>query len=254
MCKFIRYHAGNSNNIKKMNNFYIYHAHSWEKHNVNIAHFFHEFLFWAIEAALNNPSTIFVIDNKLSEWELSLTKLIIKHLHVKYEVADLMYKHNGMNRINLKKSANYHKIFNIIQQIMDKEYADIKYDPNYKVLYLRPEMPRRKIMNYNNELNHLFDEVITDMSSLSFDDQVRLFRKCSLFVSIDGAAMANIIFMNKKSKVLVVTTQANNCWTNMFGTCVCVSSVDECVLPYPNFNDNIVYNDKVQEAITNFVM
>jgi capsular polysaccharide biosynthesis protein len=114
-------------------------------------------------------------------------------------------------------------------------------------------MPRRKITNYNNELNHLFDKVITDMSSLSFDEQVRLFRKCAFFVTIDGAQMTNVIFMNKKSKILVITTKENNCWTNLFGTNVCVDSVDECVLHYTDFNDNIVYNDKIQNVITSFV-
>jgi hypothetical protein len=234
------------------NKFHIYHAHSWEKNKVNIAHFFHEFLFWGIDSILNNPSTIFVLDNKLSEWELSLTNLIIKHLHIEYEVNDLTYNHNGMYRINLKNSKNYNKIFNIVHDIINKEYHVI-YDPNYKVLYLRDETPRRKMISYNNQLNYLFDEVITDMSSLSFEYQVKLFMKCGLFVTIDGAHMTNVIFMNKKSKILVLTTKEKHCWTNLFGTNICINSVDEHVLNYSNFNDNIVYNDKIQEVITNFV-
>ena len=234
------------------NKFYIYHAHSWEKDKVNIAHFFHEFLFWGIESKLNNSSTIFILDNKLSEWELSLTNMIIKHLHIEYEVEDLTYCHNGMDRINLKKSTNHEKIFNIIHDIVNKEY-DVEYNPNYKVLYFRDETPRRKMINYDNQLNFIFDEVITDMSSLSFDYQVRLFMKCGLFVTIDGAQMTNIIFMNKKSKILVLTTKYNNCWTNMFGTNICIDTVKEHVLNCNDFNDNIEYNDEIQEIIANFV-
>jgi len=47
----------------------------------------------------------------------------------------------------------------------------------YKVLYFRDDASRRKMMNYNNELNHLFDEIIVDMGTKTFEEQVRLFHK-----------------------------------------------------------------------------
>ena len=46
----------------------------------NIAHFFHEILFYGIDAFLRNKNVKWVIYDNLTEWELKFTMLCIKYL------------------------------------------------------------------------------------------------------------------------------------------------------------------------------
>jgi len=234
--------------------FYLYHAYGWGGCNgVNISHFFHEFLFWAIDACIRNPSVTFVLDSKLHEWELKFTLLMIKHLKVKYVFEDIKHNHQGMHRLNLNKCSNFEKIMELIKIVVNKEFA-VDYIPGYKVLYLRDECEFRKFSNYDKQLDSYFDEVITDMSAFSFEDQVKLFMKCSVLVSIDGAALTNIVFMNSKATVLALTTtDKDGRWITSFGINKCIRSVEEKILNYKNYNDTMIFDDDVKTTILDFV-
>jgi hypothetical protein len=237
--------------------YYIKHTHTWEKDKTNIAHFFHEYLFYAIEAHLINKDIIFVLDTKLSEWELQFTLLVCKHLNIKIEYSDtLIYiPFNDTKNINLHESSYFTRIINIIKDIVRKEY-NIEYNNNYKVLYFRNDCVRRKMLNYNDELNYVFDKVITDMSVLSFEEQVKLFMGCSHLVTIDGAHLTNILFMNENAKIYnIITDNSFRCWTLRFGLYNCIKNNNFSIYLIPNteFNDTIVYNNDIENNIKKFL-
>jgi len=232
---------------------YLFHTWSWGKKSVNISHFFHEHLFWAIESFIQCPTVTFVLDNKLHEWELKFTLMIIKHLGVPYVFEDLQYNYQGMSRINLNNCSNFEKVMETIKTIAGKEF-NVDYVPGYKVLYLRNECEIRKFSNYNKEVDSYFDEVITDMSAFSFEDQVKLFMKCSILVSIDGAALTNIVFMNKDATVLSLTTTPNDGrWISSFGINRCIRNLEEKILNCKNYNDTMIFNDDVKNTIVGFL-
>jgi len=233
-----------------MSRFLAHHIHSWEKDKTNIAHFFHEIVFHAIAAYLKDNSVIFVLDTALSEWESKFMHLLIKHLNIAHEYATLHYDtNNACLERNIQALPHFTEIMALIRKIVCDEFPDITYTGNYKVLYLRDECPRRKMLGYNGELNHYFDEVITDMSALTFEQQVKLFMKCSHFITIEGAQLTNIIFMNKDATIYSIST-TNNCWTLIFGTYKCIKNLELIVLNYPDFNDNITYTPVIKNIIT----
>lgn len=239
--------------MNSVNRVYLFHTWSWGKKGVNISHFFHEYLFWAIDSYIKCPNTIFVLDNKLHEWELKFTLMIIKHLGVSYVFEDLVYNCQGVYRVNLNNCPNFEKVMEIIKTIVNKEFK-VEYKPGYKVLYLRNECEFRKFSNYSKDVDSCFDEIITDMSVFSFEDQVKLFMKCSILVSIDGAALTNIVFMNKDATVLSLTTTANDGrWIALFGLNRCIRSLEEKILNCKNYNDNMIFNDDVKNTIVRFL-
>jgi len=85
-----------------------------------------------------------------------------------------------------------------------------------------------------------------------FEKQVKLFMKCSHFVTIEGATVTNIIFMNKRAKVLVISP-TNNSWQLMFGTSFAVNLFNYLVLYLDNFNEDIRYDDKIEDAMITFL-
>tara|TARA_A100001015_G_scaffold294332_1_gene372002 strand:- start:543 stop:866 length:324 start_codon:yes stop_codon:yes gene_type:complete len=107
-------------------------------------------------------------------------------------------------------------------------------------------------MNYNNELNHLFYEIIVDMGSKTFEEQIRLFHKTTHFVTIEGAHLTNILFMNLNTKILVFSPIRNS-WQEMFGTSRLVNHL-EIITTGGDFNSNINYNDKIKNKTINFLL
>lgn len=233
-----------------MPSFIIKHTHTWEKDKTNIAHFFHEFLFYAINAYIIDNTTEFILDTKLSEWELKFCLLISKHLNIKVSYLDFYYDPSEiLPPKNIKKNPNFNTVISLIKDIIKKEYK-IEYTGDYKVLYFRDDCPRRKMIKYNNEINHLFDEVITDMTKLLFEEQVQLFMKCSHFVTIEGAQLTNILFMNYNSKIYNISTK-DNCWTKLFGLETCINSGNfyMTIIDSVEFNSNIEYNKNIENNI-----
>lgn len=217
----------------------------------NIAHFFHENLFYAINAYLEDNSTRWILHNKLTEWELKSTLLCANYLGIQVEYADLPGYRSGLN-YDIKRCHRFNQIMDIVRSACQAAFPDCTYDPNYKVLYFREDATRRKMERCPGHLNTHFHQIITNMDALSFEEQVRIFMKCSHFVTIEGAAITNIVFMNPLSRVLVIST-TDNSWPLMFGTSRCVRSLDRMILGYPDFNANICYNSDIENTILRFL-
>tara|TARA_Y100000992_G_C21155209_1_gene438265 strand:- start:104 stop:826 length:723 start_codon:yes stop_codon:yes gene_type:complete len=238
------------------NHFNIKHILSFRGGSVNIGHFFHEVLFGGIVEYIKDNSIKWVLDNDLSDWEYNITKCVIDHLHINFEINNTGIdtpKRRGFR--NLKNNKHFNEVMEIIRTCVFDCYKLEKKNinrPIYKVLYFRDDASRRKMMNYNNELNHLFDEIVIDMGSKTFEEQVRLSHKVTHFVTIEGAHLTNIIFMNNNTKILVFSP-IHNSWQVMYGTS-CLVKHFEIIITGGAFNSNINYNDKIKNKITKFLL
>lgn len=230
--------------------------HAWKNHPVNIGHFLHDVFFHGIVEYIKDNSIKWVLDNDLSDWEYNITKCVIDHLHINFEI-----NNTGIDTPfpkydrNIKNNKHFNEVIQIIRTSVFNYYKleEKNIDrPSYKVLYFRDDASRRKMMNYNNELNHLFDEIVVDMGSKTFEEQVRLFHKATHFITIEGAHLTNTIFMNTNTKILVFSP-TNNSWQKMFGTSRYVNCF-EVITTGGDFNSNINYNDKIKNKIINFLL
>ena len=104
--------------------------------NGNIAHFFHEYLFHAIDFFLSRENVGWVLGATLREWELQSGMLMVKHMGVPYAYADLG-KWRITSDYDIKKSKNFEKIMKLLGEAAAKELPDVKYDGNHKILYFK---------------------------------------------------------------------------------------------------------------------
>jgi len=103
----------------------------------------------------------------------------------------------------------------------------------------------------------MFDKVITDMSILSFEEQVKLFMSCSHLVTIDGAHLTNILFMNENAKIYnIIPDKITRCWTLEFGLYNCIKSGNftTYIISDSDFNDNVVYNTDIENNLKDFLI
>lgn len=236
-----------------MSNIY-YIKHVWKNNPVNIAHFLHEIIFQGIAKYIDDNSIKWILDNDLSDWEYNITMCVIEHLHINFEInntgIDTQFIKNDRN---IKNHKYFQQVMEIIRTSVFNKY-NIKENSNrtsYKVLYFRDDASRRKMLNYNNNLNHMFDEIIVNMGSKTFEEQIKLFNKATHFVTIEGAHITNIIFMNLNTKILVFSPIINS-WPKMFGTSKFVNHL-EIKTTGGNFHSNIEYNDHIKNNIINFL-
>jgi hypothetical protein len=237
-----------------MNNFNV--KHCWKKSHVNIGHFFHNILFHAIVKYIENNSICWVLDNDLSDWEYQITKILIDYLNINYKINDSISEtpFPKLDR-NIGKSKYFNNVIKIVRSAVFNKYNLEKTNTNpvsdYKVLYFRNDASRRKMINYNDNLNDMFDEVIIDMTNKIFEEQVKLFNKMTHFVTIEGAHLTNILFMNPNAKLLIFSP-TNNSWQLMFGTSRIVNKF-EIITTGGDFNSNIKYNEKIENEIKKFL-
>jgi hypothetical protein len=217
----------------------------------NIGHFFNEYLFWALESYFYDPSITWVLGTTLYEWEHKYALLLIKHLNINYRYQELGDYRKMPIIFDINKSPIFNKIILFIKDIIRKEFPET--EPPSKVLYFRNDAPRRKMAGYSGSIDHLFDKVITDMASLSFEDQVRLFMNCSHLVTIEGAHLTNINFMNENAKVLDITPFPNS-WQVKYEESKFISYFEEFSMSLADFNSNIEYSTEIEEKIKAFLM
>lgn len=214
----------------------------------NIGHFLHENLYYAIVKYLDNLDIVWILDTELNEWEKGISLMCAKHLNIKIQYETIMGYRSGLS-YNIGEHPYFERIMSMIQTIIKDEYPDVSYHPNYKVLYFRNDTSTRKMANYNGDIDQYFNEIVYDFTTMTFSEQVKLFMRCSHFVSIEGAALTNIIFMNKSAKIINISP-TDNSWQLMFGTYQCVDQFKRCILDLPNFYiPEIAYTDNIKEFI-----
>ena len=129
--------------------------------------FLHDIIFHAVVEYIKDNSIKWVLDNDLSDWEYNITKCVIDNLHINYEI-----NNPGVDTLfakfdrNINKNEHYNQVIDLIRKSVNNKY-NLKENCNeqitHKVLYLRNDASRRKMVNYNGEVNYLFDEIVEDI-------------------------------------------------------------------------------------------
>jgi len=84
------------------------------------------------------------------------------------------------------------------------------FDPTNKIFINRPAKTGRHIANFEAIRPVLTEEGfrIEEMENKTIEEQIALFSSASIVVSIHGAAMANLVYCDKRCKILEVTPEA----------------------------------------------
>jgi len=219
----------------------------------NIAHFFHERLFYALCAYLHNNNIHWILDKNLLSWELKATLMCADKLNIPVTYADFddhqLYPHGDAN---LTKTPNWQYVLELVKRIADSTYPDVVFTLPYKVLYFRDDAVTKKMVGYKGQIDKYFDRIVYDFSAMSGEEQVKLFMKCSHFVMLEGAATTNIIFMNRAAKMFVISN-TDNSWPLMFGTASRIHSLERMILNTSHFDNPIQYSDEIEKEIIRFV-
>jgi len=221
--------------------------------NTNIAHFFHERLFYALYAYLKNKNIRWILDKNLPSWGLNVTLMCADKLNIPITYEDFvnhqLYPHGDAN---ITKNPMWQDVLELVKRIADSTYPDVVFTLPYKVLYFRDDTVSRKMVGYKGQLDKYFDRIVYDLSAIPGDEQVKLFMKCSHFVTVEGAATTNIIFMNKSAKMFVISN-TDNSWPLMFGTSSRIHSLERMILNTSHFDNPIQYTDEIEKEIIRFV-
>ena len=153
---------------------------------------------------------------------------------------------------NLAQNNDFRTVLDLVNRIARDRFPESVFTQPYKVLYFRNDVSRRKMVGYDGQLDKYFDKIVYDFNSMPIDEQIKLFMKCSHFVTIEGAATTNIIFMNKSAKMLTITNHPNS-WPLMFGTASCIQSVHSFSLNKRDFDADIQYSNSIEKEIIRFI-
>ena len=85
------------------------------------------------------------------------------------------------------------------------------------MLYTRLDAFRRRMASWDI-LAPLFDVVVHDLTTLSFEDQFRLLSDASHFVAPEGAYFTSTVVMKPSARVLDIGTVKPSSWAELFGS------------------------------------
>ena len=205
----------------------------------NIAHDFHELIFHILLHFIHRPKLFlenitFRINNKMMLWTKYLINLICDDLSIKTVFTDeiigtfprtIGYTRNGYAPLRrIKKYRNFMNYIDYINNLALKKTGLEKRGNNYKytVLHTRKECSNRRLLNCDAIKQH-FDLVIDDMN-IDIEDQIKIYQKATHIVTVSGAQLTNIIFMEKNAKVMDIYNHQMKCWATRYGTSLCINN------------------------------
>ena len=192
--------------------------------NNNIAHDFHELIFHIIFHFqklsidhIKSLNLLFILNDKMIDWSKYIITMICDYYNIKIKYTphyvqrfpiSIGYKQPGYRYLrDIKKYRNYLDCIQFLNELANKtigqDIEQIK-DKKWKVLYTRSDCNKRQLLNYQLVIP-LFDQVIENMN-IDAEEQIKIFQKATHFVTVGGANLTNIIFMNKSAKVLDIFT------------------------------------------------
>jgi len=211
----------------------------FENININICHFLYQSLQPFLEYLLNNINgndSYFMSYNDFTKY-LTFHKTMFEVIAENFEIKNSDNQEIADSKIiKFSPLVPYYndKVFKCLRDLVYKKYSivDRPLEIRYKVLYVREEnqtrshnMCARQIHNYEGIIKH-FDLVLKNLSIIPFPEQIKLFSKISHLVCPEGTHITNVLFMNKKCRVLAIVNTGvffddrlvnYDCWQKTFG-------------------------------------
>ena len=205
-------------------------------YNLNIGHFLHESLDQLLQILRNNTQCILFIPNNLhTSNDLRWHSGIIKCLESEVDSFSTKKMNNSNKNLDCliinpehPSKINVDNLFYLRNIIFKHFKINDKLEDTYKVFYTRiQDTKRRHVYNYKSIENNV--DLVIHSLNISFEETVKLFSKCSHFISVEGASFTNIIFMKSDAKMMDISTRtdfrsfdgrpwSHNSWQVMFGS------------------------------------
>jgi len=250
----------------------------------NIAHFLYQSLSLLMDIINNTTNNIIllvpqhIISNFQTRWHSGILKILESNI----DNFSLQIKDNSrhVNTYIIKPQCPSKINVNNLKKLREftMKYYNISYPLNisYKILLTRIQdigVSRRHVYGFEKVKDH-FDLIIHSLN-ISFEEQVKLFSKCSHFVSVEGSShFSNSIFMPSESKIMSICTRTDfsslndrtvnyDSWQLRFGGAELVKEFNvqtkattrvACNTEQDHdMNDHIMIDDKLKEAIILFL-
>lgn len=160
------------------------------------------------------------------------------------------------------KTGNYHsELLRNLSAYLKKQNRTTIAEP-YKYIYVsRKSSRKRKVINeaeIEETLKRYGFEII-ETDNLSFSDQINLFNSAKWFISIHGAALTNIIFMNSNTNILEFREESdasNNCYFSLASAMSVNYYYQKCKrlnLSSDHVGDLYIDNDKLVEILDKYL-
>ena len=176
----------------------------------------HNYFHWMTDVL----GRIFIIDKQIQKNPILLPSEFINHnfivetleiLEIPYKLFEVDKKYIINNLVLPSRTAevgNYNKNFihEISNQLVKSRTINSGNESIKKIWLSRENQSRRRLKNENELIDFLSSNGYTCIhpDKLKVSEQISLFKNAESIVSIHGAALTNIMFMNKNSKVLEI--------------------------------------------------
>ena len=197
----------------------------------NLGHFFHDQFFhlwnlWLVErrkvlvyvkTSDAAATTIGVSDDVFLDFlkiALGESSLILCGFDCCYKVRNIIIPPEGRD---LRLYSGYRGKVDVLRKsfINYYKFGNIKRDSFY--LYSRAGLERKRLINIDLEFLSRNNIRIVEMHHLNLREQVRILVSAKLFVSMVGAGVFNLIFMDKDSSYIEINPSTENSWALRFG-------------------------------------
>ena len=203
------------------------------------AFFIHDYWYegyfhWNMDAL---PKLYFISqDTNLKNAKLIIPNYYLKIKYIKESLLLLGFNENNFISVDYSKvcycksisycppftiSGNYHTEITLKMAAVLKNRADTSTNKPIRLIYVtRRNAQKRKIIN-ESEIEKIlvkFGFEIIETDNLSYVEQIHLFNAAKWLISIHGAALTNMLFMNKATNVLEIRNEndaSNNCYFSL---------------------------------------
>lgn len=198
----------------------------------NIGHFLHEELHTIVNfcKSKKNTQSSLILSNSC-QWIDGVVKILCDFHGIQF--LDNSNTFDSSIELPYKKASRHllMQSFNVnwLRDLIFRSYGISKgIKSRYTVLYTRQDALRRRMLE-SDCLHSYFDCVVHDLS-ISLHEQVKIFSSASHFVTLEGAHLTNVIFMQPSCKVLSLQVHHKNSWQIHFGTSRLVNVFDTSVV------------------------
>ncbi len=237
----------------------------------NLGHFLHDsFLLFYSQWKLNKKRIYFKLYN---QYFYDYVKAIIGEEYLIKIEDDVLYYFKNLHIVKEHISKNLQHIQNyigLLKEIKTKcfNYYNIIENRTEILMYGREDLSRKKLLNINyDKLKETNITSITNMSSLTFEETLKLLSKCGIFIYVFGAGIFYLQFLDNNVNVLEIHSNIGISWTSIYGlsnicnlqiyvsknTCENEISKKGIGQKIKELDKDIIYDNNLEKYILNYI-
>jgi hypothetical protein len=149
----------------------------------------------------------------------SLELLNIEPIYVKHDTNYLIKEMILSERVSPAGNYKEEIINSVSEDFLKSSPEAIDKEANKYIWISRQNTGKRKIENFNEvkKILNKYNFKILQFENISFPEQIRIVNNCEILGGVHGAGLTNMLFLNKKAKIIEVRAK-NDCKNNCFFT------------------------------------